>query len=164
MATASMIPTSQISPDNEVAVAEVFINAPRERVFEAITDPQQAVRWWGQGDRYRMTDIRMDMRPGGKWSAAGSSVNMGPIDIHGEILEVDPPRRLAYTWISSWFAKVTQVVWEFESKDQGTYLKLTHTGFGGDAAQTKGHSTGWLLVLGWLQAFGEKGETVQDRG
>lgn len=164
MATASMTPTSQISPDNEVVIAEVFIAAPRERVFEAITDPAQAARWWGPGDRYRMTDIQMEMRPGGKWSAVGSSVNMGPIKIHGDILEVDPPRKLTYTWTSNWFAKLTQVVWELETRDQGTYVKLTHTGFGGDAAQTKGHSIGWSLVMGWLQVYLEKGETVEDRG
>jgi uncharacterized protein YndB with AHSA1/START domain len=164
MATASMNPSAQISSDNEVVVAEVFIGAPAERVFQAITDPGQAALWWGQGDRYRITEIQMDLQTGGKWSAVGSSVNMGPIQIHGEILEVDPPRKLSYTWISSWFAKLTQVVWELETKDQGTHVKLTHTGFGGDAAQTKGHSTGWSLVLSWLQAFAEKGERVQDRG
>ena len=33
----------------------------------------------------------------------------------------------------------------------------------GDANQAKGHSLGWSSVLGWLQSFVEKGETVDNR-
>ena len=33
----------------------------------------------------------------------------------------------------------------------------------GDANQAKGHSLGWSSVLGWLQSFVEKGETMDNR-
>ena len=38
MATVSLTPTSHISADNDVVVSEIFIAAPRERIFQAITD------------------------------------------------------------------------------------------------------------------------------
>ena len=58
---------------------------------------------------------------------------------------------------------ITTVLWELEARNNGTLLKLTHTGFAGDVEQAKGHGIGWSLVLGWLQAFVERGETVSTR-
>ncbi len=163
MATASITPTTQITPDNERVVGEIFIAAPRERIFQALTDPKQSVRWWGQNGKYHFNEFQMEVRVGGKWSCAGPSENMGQFTVQGEFLEVDPPRKLAYTWSSSWMPESTQVQWELEEQGSGTLLKLTHTGFAGNADQAKGHSLGWTLVLGWLQAFVEKGETVDSR-
>lgn len=163
MSTLSIAPISQISPDSNVVTSELFIAAPRERVFEALTDPKQAVQWWGKSDRYRFSEFNLDARVGGTWSSSGSSQNMGSFKIEGEILELDPPRRLAYTWLSSWMPKNTKVVWELENQNGGTLVKLTHTGFAGDAEQAKNHSNGWNSVLGWLQAYVEKGETVASR-
>jgi uncharacterized protein YndB with AHSA1/START domain len=163
MATLSITPQSQISADNNIVTSEIFVAAPRERVFEALTDPQQALQWWGQSDRYRLSDFSLDPQVGGKWSSSGSSQNMGSFKIEGEILEIDPPHRLAYTWLSSWMPKNTRVLWELETKDGGTLVKLTHTGFAGDADQAKNHTTGWSSVLGWLQAYVERGETIASR-
>jgi uncharacterized protein YndB with AHSA1/START domain len=163
MATLSINPISQISPDNNVVTSEIFIAAPRERVFEALTDPKQAIQWWGQNDRYHLTEFYIDPRVGGKWSTSGGSMKMGDISVHGELLELDPPRRLAYTWIASWMPKTTTVVWELENQNGGTLVKLTHTGFAGDAEQANNHTIGWNLVLGWLQGYVVRGETVSTR-
>ena len=73
MATLSVAPVSRIAPDNDIVNAEIFIAAPRERVFEALTDPKQAARWWGAADRYHMAEFQMDVRVGGKWSTKGTS-------------------------------------------------------------------------------------------
>ena len=163
MATLGIDPVSHISSDNDVVTSEIFIAAPRERVFEALTDPKQAVQWWGQKDQYELNDFKMDVRLGGKWSTSGKSVKSGPLAIHGEFQEVDPPRRLSYTWISSWLPKVTKVLWELESCNGGTALKLTHSGFAGDTEATKNHTHGWSLALVWLQSYAERGETVASR-
>jgi uncharacterized protein YndB with AHSA1/START domain len=163
MATLSITPVSQVSPDNNVVTSEIFIAAPPERVFEALTDPKQAVQWWGKTERYHFSTFSLDARIGGKWSSAGTSPNMGPFTIEGEILELDPPRRVAYTWLSSWMPKNTRVLWELKIKDGGTLVKLTHTGFAGDADGANNHSAGWNSILTWLQAYVEKGETVASR-
>lgn len=159
MATLSITPVSQISPDNDVVTLEVFIAAPRERVFQALTDPKQAIRWWGRKDQYYFNEFDMDLKVGGKWSTSGSSVKMGTLAVHGEFLEIEPPRRLAYSWISSWMPTSTKVVWDLTPQNQGTLVKLTHSGFNGNAEMTQGHSHGWTLVVTWLQAFVERGET-----
>ncbi|OLE13293.1 MAG: hypothetical protein AUG89_05460 [Acidobacteria bacterium 13_1_20CM_4_56_7] len=163
MATANITPALQITPDNDVLTLELFIAAPRERIFQALTDPAQASKWWGRKDHYYFTHFNMDVRPGGKWSTTGTSQKMGDINVHGEFLEVDPPSRLAYTWVSNWMEARTKVLWELDSQSNGTMVKLTHSGFAGSDDQAKGHSFGWTLVFTWLQAFVEKGETVETR-
>jgi uncharacterized protein YndB with AHSA1/START domain len=163
MATLSINPVSHTSADNDAVTCELFIAAPRERVFEALTDPAQASQWWGAKSVCKMDNFSMDVRTGGKWSTTGLSAANGPIEVHGEFLEIDPPRRLSYTWTSSWLQKITKVLWELEDLNGGTFLKLTHTGFAGDAAAIENHTHGWNLVLASLQAYAERGETIASR-
>jgi len=67
--------TMAITPDQDAVVGEIFIAAPPARVFEAITDPNQVPRWWGQQGMYRITEWKGDVRPGGKWSSVGVSAD-----------------------------------------------------------------------------------------
>ena len=41
-----------------------IINAPRERVFAAWTDPDHLHRWWGAQDGYTAPIVEVDLRPG----------------------------------------------------------------------------------------------------
>ncbi len=66
-----LMATTQITPDNDVVLAEIFIAAPPDRVFQALTDPKQMSQWWGQKGLYRMMEHKADLRPGGKWSGTG---------------------------------------------------------------------------------------------
>lgn len=51
--------------DREIVLSRV-IAAPRERVFEAWTDPGQIVQWFGP-DGFRVETLECDIRPGGRW-------------------------------------------------------------------------------------------------
>jgi len=63
--------TATVTPDQDIVLAEIFIAAPPERVFQAVTDPNQMPKWWGQEGMYRITECKADLRPGGKWSSVG---------------------------------------------------------------------------------------------
>ncbi len=153
-----------ITHEQDTIETEIHIAAPPERVFQALTDPQQLLQWWGQQGIYRGTRWNTDVRPGGKWRSEGVSDRDGnPFHVEGEYLQVDPPRLLEYTWIASWTGSIKTIVrMELEAKSGGTMLRLRHTGFT-EAAHIKGHSEGWQRVMGWLQAFVEKGQTVATR-
>jgi len=169
--------TIAITPDQDAVVAEIFIAAPPERVFQAITDPKQMPQWWGQKDMYRITEWSADLRVGGKWSSIGASIDGKPFRVDGEYLEVDPPRLLVHTWVASWSdALTTTVRWELEPRDvhglqsrgpqragTGTFLKVRQTGFAGAPKQAHDHAQGWMRVLGWMQAYVEQGKTVDTR-
>jgi uncharacterized protein YndB with AHSA1/START domain len=153
------------------------VAAPPERVFQALTDPDQMPRWWGQQGVYRITEWKADLRPGGKWSSVGAGADGTSFRVGGEYLEVDPPRLLVHTWNASWSGTLKTVVrWELESRDvhglqsrgprrigSGTVVRLRHQGFAGDAKATAGHSEGWKRVLNWMVAFLENDETVDTR-
>jgi len=73
-------------------VSEIRIAAPPQRVFEALVDPAQVVKWWGQTGIYRCTQFESDVRVGGKWRSLGIDGNGSKFEVAGEYLQVDPPR------------------------------------------------------------------------
>ena len=169
--------TASITPDQDQILAEIFIAAPPERVFEAITKPEQQMQWWGQKGVYRISEWTGDLRPGGKWESKGVSQTGEEFNVAGEYLEIDPPRLLVYTWQPSFAGTLKSTVrWELEPQGvhnlqargpqkvgTGTLVKVRHQGFSSAPQAIAGHTEGWKRVLGWVQGFVEKGETVDTR-
>lgn len=158
--------TATVTPDHDTIIAEIFIAAPPSRVFQAISDPNQLPRWWGQDGLYHVTKSTMDLRPGGKWRSEGRGADGKEFYVEGEYLEVEPPRLLVHTWFGSFHQKKTVVRWQLEPQTvnalhpsgprksgTGTLLKIAHEGFAGDVQSAMSHTEGWKRVLGWLEAF-----------
>ncbi|MGB8916396.1 MAG: SRPBCC domain-containing protein [Candidatus Sulfotelmatobacter sp.] len=153
---------SAISPDNDSVVTEIEIAAPPERVFHALIDREQALQW-GKSEAFEMTLWEMDARPGGKWrfiSKPRTGDAAAPdLDHHGEILEIDPPRLLAYSWYASWHqnpAVRTVVRWELTPTKLGTHLKVVHSGLLPLPGACQGYSQGWPGLLQSLKNVLEK--------
>ena len=83
-----------------IILAQIDIAAPPERVFRALTDSAEIVRWWGSPDAYRTQVWTADLRVGGSWKADGRGADGSSFTVGGVFLEVDPPRRLVQTWKS----------------------------------------------------------------
>jgi len=154
-----------VSPDQDAISLEVQIAAPPDRVFQALTDPNQLMQWWGQKGLYHHTKWTADVRPGGEWRSEGvGDADGSPYHVSGEYLEVDPPQRLVYTWKASWSGPLKTVVsFDLAPLSGGTLVQLRHSGFAAAPAAAKDHYQGWVRVLGWMQAFVEKGLTVSGR-
>jgi uncharacterized protein YndB with AHSA1/START domain len=140
---------------------QIEIGASPERVFQALTRPEEVVAWWGAEEVYRCTAWTADLRVGGRWRTEGKNADGRPFHVEGEFLVIDPPHKLTYTWEPSWteWDKLppTTVAIELEAKGKNkTELKLTHSGFAGFAKARDDHQQGWQLVLGWLQVYAEK--------
>lgn len=156
--------TLSVAPDQQAITLDTFIAAPPERVFQAITDPRQLVQWWGQPGLYRTTHLEADLRPGGHWRTAGVGADGKPFQVEGEYREVDPPRLLVHTWRPSYRnIPETVVRWELTAEKSGTRVRLNHSGFVGAADACMDHGNGWTKVLGWMQAFVERNETIDTR-
>ena len=155
--------TSRITPDNDTLISEIEIAAPPERVFQALIDPRQVLSWWGQAGMYRVTEFASDARIGGKWQSCGTSTDGTSFRVLGEYLEVDPPRALTYTWTASWTGDArTTVRWELEPTSRGTLVRIRHSGLAGRPELAQSYR-GWAMILGWFQAYLEKGETIESR-
>ena len=169
--------TALITPDNDVVVAEILIQAPPARVFEAIADPKQTAQWWGQKGLYRILESHSDVRKGGRWLSRGVGADGVEFKVEGEYREVDPPRLLVQTWNPSYSNLPETVVrWELESREvhglhhggpqrvgTGTLVRIHHSGFAGNVEQARRHGEGWKRILSWAQAFVERGETADAR-
>lgn len=160
-----MMATRAISQDQDSLEFEAQIAAPPERVFQALTDPRQLVQWWGQKGMYHVSHWSADVRVGGQWRSEGQGDSDGKsFHVSGEYLELDPPRLLVYTWIASWSGSLKTVVrWELTASGGGTRVHVCHSGFGMAPEQAKEHYKGWQSVIRWMQAFVEKGTTVETR-
>lgn len=136
-----------------VILASVEIAAAPERVFRALTDPNELVRWWGSPDTYRTEEWTADLRVGGRWQARGHGVDGRGFTVQGEFLEVDPPRRLVQTWAPDWEGGfVTTITYRLDPiGGGGTRLTLRHEGFGEHRDSCRSHGMGWERVLGWLR-------------
>jgi uncharacterized protein YndB with AHSA1/START domain len=81
--------------DREIVITRVF-DAPRELIWQAMTDPKQIIHWWGPRG-FSTTIAVMDVRPGGLWR----HVMHGPdgTDYPNESIfrEVEKPRRIVYS-------------------------------------------------------------------
>lgn len=154
--------TTRITPDEDAVVCEVHIGAPPERVFEAIIDPKQVLQWWSSPD-CQIEAFSFEPRKGGRWSydTKQSSMNVNGVSkfhCEGEVLEYDPPRTLAYSWIANWHEDKSQrtvVRWELTPRDGGTDVKLTHSGLVNLAMSRKDYSGGWIGVANTLKKFVE---------
>ncbi|RSM83019.1 transcriptional regulator [Amycolatopsis sp. WAC 01375] len=111
-------------------VYRVYIKATPEKIWDAITKPE-----WSR--KYGYTGlVDFDLRPGGKHAThptpeyveAGFTNDL----VDGEVLEVDPPRKLVITWkllMDPSFEKepYTKLTYEIEeTKTAGTRLTVTH--------------------------------------
>src|ERR1700747_1107698 len=81
-----------------------FFDAPRERVFEAFTNPNHARHWMGPRG-FKATQYEQDARPGGKWRTTLHQTEswrhgrvIPDLGLGGEFKEVVPPERLVYTF------------------------------------------------------------------
>jgi uncharacterized protein YndB with AHSA1/START domain len=138
----------------EEFVQEIFIEAPVERVYQALTDPVELCRWWGDEASYRCTSWNMDLRVGGKWRADGVNAGGHPFFVEGEYVEIDPPTTLIYTWRPSWREmQPTKIRWQLNSRQNGTLVLVTHSGFAGNEAAYRDHENGLPSVLMWLRNY-----------
>lgn len=147
--------TTFITPDGDAIVSEIDIAAPVERVFKSLTDVEEIHRRSPQLSVYEM-----EVRVGGRWY-----LEMRPpqpfkgVDVirhGGEILELDPPRLLVYTWTANFHndpKKSSIVRWELTPTKSGTHVKLTHSGLASEPESRKDYSGGWPGVLEELKTF-----------
>ena len=135
-------------------IATVLIDAPIERVFAALTVPEEVMRWWGSDDAYRTTAWDSDLRVGGRWRASGRSKDGQEFSVEGEYLELEPPRKLVQSWKPVWDSgHVTTVTYRLETVDGATRVTVRHDGFVARPAACDSHREGWERVLGWLRGY-----------
>ncbi len=125
-----------------------IIKVPRERVFDAWTNPSDIVQWMGCGDSKALS-AKVDLRIGGKYEINMASSECGTMQVNGVYREIKSPSRLAFTW--GWEAgdskrMETIVTVDLFDRNGSTEVKITHEGFA-DAETCGKHEIGWNACL-----------------
>ena len=146
------------APVGDTAVFEIFIKTTPERLWKAITDPEQRAKYsfgvatssdWSEGSSY---EARV---PGVAEIAAGKN------------LVVEPPRLLVQSFTALWSDDVraigeTRVSWEIEPIGSTCRLTVVHDQLPeGVNAEIYG---GWPMVLSGLKTLLETGELLDTPG
>lgn len=134
------------------------VKAPRERVFRALTEPTSLAQWWGPAG-FTTPEIELDLEVGGAYRFGMQPPDGELFHLAGELLEVAPPRRLAYTF--RWEEpdpedQDTVVTLTLEDVDGITELSLHQAEFLTEARLSL-HRDGWTDSLVKLQRLLESG-------
>lgn len=140
--------------DDEI-VQELTIKAPAERIFAALTKPDELLKWWAAEGKFRLVHAERDLQPGGKWlmRLVGNCAGEPSVSsVHGEFRDVDPPRLLTYTWIrENEDYPETLVRWDLEETDGHTTVRVTHSGLVSESLRAR--NSGWPLIVELLEAY-----------
>jgi uncharacterized protein YndB with AHSA1/START domain len=80
--------------EREIRIERIF-NAPRDRVWKALTDPALIAQWWGRGNK--LVIERMEFHRGGHWRFVEHAPE-GAHGFEGRYREVTPPERVVQTF------------------------------------------------------------------
>ncbi len=140
-------------------IYEIYIRTTPERLWQAIIDPEIRSKYnfgaavqseWEVGSRLEMGVEKMGVQLA-----------------EGEVLEVDPPRRLVHTMTALWSDEVksegvSRVTWEIEPVADSCHLTVTHDQMReGANDQIYG---GWPMILSGLKTWLESGELLTTPG
>src|SRR5262245_28692073 len=136
----------------------IYIASTPEKVFAALTDAEMSAQYWSG---YRVVS---------GWTVGASfALKRSPDEsrVIGKVLEVDPPRRLAYTFHSQHDGlekeEPSRVTFEIEPHRDQVKLTVTHDQFP-IGSEVFGHvSRGWPHVISSLKSFLESGKGTVAR-
>jgi uncharacterized protein YndB with AHSA1/START domain len=138
--------------DAGTIVRELRIDARPEIVFSYLVDPARLVCWMG-------TVATLDPRPGGVFRLDYNGEHV----TSGVFVEVDPPRRVVFTWGWEAGGEATPpgssiVEFDLAPDGDGTVLRLSHRGLATEAIAP--HSEGWDYFLPRLASVGSSNDPV----
>jgi uncharacterized protein YndB with AHSA1/START domain len=153
-------------------VYRVYIKATPEAIWDAITKPEWTERY-GYGGR-----AEYDLRPGGAYRGTTNdgmrAMGAPDVAVDGEVIEVDPPRKLVQTWrmimepdlAAEGFTRLTYEI--DEGKGGVSRLTVTHDLQGapklalvvGGALEDTGAGGGWSWILSGLKTVLETGQPL----
>jgi len=137
-------------------VYTTYIVSTPEKVFEAITRPELARRYWAH-------ENVSDWKPGSSWQHVRAN-DERTVELVGEVVESTPPSRLVITWANASQAddsdSYSRVTFEIVEYDNMVRLTVTHDELEAGSGMANGVTKGWPAVLSSLKSFLETGSGI----
>jgi uncharacterized protein YndB with AHSA1/START domain len=129
-------------------VVEREVTSSIEAAWQAWTSAEQLDRWFTTG-------VKQDLRVGGRYSNADGDC--------GSFLEIEPNRRLRFTWEQPCHSPGGEVTVELEALDSDVVnVRLTHSGLG-RPEDLSDLTLGWEWALDSVKSFLETGNGIRYR-
>jgi uncharacterized protein YndB with AHSA1/START domain len=147
---------SETTADRELVLTRL-IDAPRENVYRAWTEPALLKRWFAPKP-YLTPRVELDLRPGGANLIVMADVEGHEMPNRGTYLEIVPNRRLVFTdaYVGDWepsakpFMTVTLTFDDEDGKTRYTARVRHWTAEDRDAHEKMGFHQGWGLCTDQL--------------
>lgn len=120
--------------------------APPEELWRAWTDPAWVSKWFGSNAGGKVLDARLDVRPGGEFSVTFADADGTEHTCSGRYVEVDPARRLQFTW--QWKSEPgveTLVSVALAPEGSGTRMRFEHSRL--FQASAHDYASGWRTTF-----------------
>jgi uncharacterized protein YndB with AHSA1/START domain len=145
-----------MSKETTSFVYVTYILATPEKVFEAITKPEVARRYWGH-------ENVSDWKPGSRWEHVRAN-DERTVELVGKVVEISRPTRLVITWANASQAgdpaSYSRVTFEIEEYEDMTRLTVSHDDLEAGSGMAKGIAKGWPAVLSSMKSFLETGRGI----
>jgi uncharacterized protein YndB with AHSA1/START domain len=141
-----------LSAAEQSPVVEVrrLIRAPRQRVFDAWTKEEELRRWHAPGPAV-VDHVEVDLRVGGQYLIQMRGPEGQPYHATGIYREIDPPKRLVYSWTWTHEPLDSTVTVEFLEVPTGTEVVIRHAGLP-TPKDRSGHEAGWVACFDKLES------------
>ncbi|ARV60519.1 hypothetical protein BZZ01_19465 [Nostocales cyanobacterium HT-58-2] len=97
---------------------EVFYPYPPQQIWQVITNRRALAAWLMEND--------FEPRLGHKFRFQDTTLPGLDESIDCEVIELDEPKRLSYTWQDKFMSTPSIVTWILEPQESGTQLRLEH--------------------------------------
>jgi uncharacterized protein YndB with AHSA1/START domain len=125
--------------------------APAQAVFDAWTNEEVMRRWFHGEHDWETSHAEVDLRVGGAVRVVMLDPEKGvEHGGGGRYTEIDPPNRLAFTWVWDRDDRETLIELEFEETDGATTVRFTHSDLR-DVESVRSHERGWNNALDNLE-------------
>jgi uncharacterized protein YndB with AHSA1/START domain len=156
------MPEQTVTGEKQFTITRVF-DAPREMIWRAWTDPDEAAAWWHpRGVVTPRESVELDVRPGGRYRYTMIAPDGSEYPTVGTYREVVPLERLVFTWGSPGDPDEIMPLITIDLADHGELGEQTRMTFHLDGiAGSPGDEN---VYDGWASAFDVLDERLGDGG
>jgi uncharacterized protein YndB with AHSA1/START domain len=135
-----------------------YIRTTRQKLWQALFDPEFTRKYWCE------TWQDCEWKAGASWRLM---IPDGRIGDSGEIVEIEPERRLVLTWRNEFKPELraegySRLTYELEEMGESIKLTLIHEIDKGDSKLIDAVSNGWPHILASLKSLLETGESLEE--
>lgn len=143
---------------NSRFVYVTYIRTTPEKLWRALIEPEFTRRFWAE------TWQESEWKPGASWRLM---IPDGRVGDSGEILEIEPHRRLVLTWRVEFMPELraegySRLTYELEKQAESVKLTLIHEMEIPDSKVIEAVSDGWPSLLASLKSLLETGEPLAE--